>query len=314
MLVSVIIPSYNHDQYIGLAIESVLRQSYSDIELIVIDDGSSDSSSEIITSFNDSRMRIFFQENMGAHNTINRGLDMAVGDFVTILNSDDVYTLDRIERCVDYLDRAAADLVATWIEVVDGNGASKGIKQGWKNMRPRWASTSELQGYWDEDSFERNIISTNFVSTTSNILFRRALLDRVGKMRNLRFAHDWDFVLRAAAVARCVLLPEALMQYRIHGKNTITSNEKWMLFESCWVIAANIDQFEGVHILASPAVEEELEVRKMLASINVKRCDRMYHALRSYIESRRKIHGRAGDEELLENERLRKVFIELIDD
>jgi glycosyltransferase involved in cell wall biosynthesis len=90
-LISIIIPSHNHRRYVVDAVMSVLSQSYREIELLVIDDGSSDGSPDLIAAIKDSRLVLVRQQNKGAHAAINRGLEMARGDFIAILNSDDLY-------------------------------------------------------------------------------------------------------------------------------------------------------------------------------------------------------------------------------
>ena len=101
-LVSVVIPSYNHKRYIGKAIQSVIDQKYRPIELIIIDDGSSDGSGELIWSLRSKieksgiAFKFIERENRGAHHTINEGLKLASGEWLTILNSDDYYLPTRI--------------------------------------------------------------------------------------------------------------------------------------------------------------------------------------------------------------------------
>ncbi len=123
MKVSVIIPAYNHEEYIGAAIESVLNQTFGDFELIIINDGSIDKTEQVIQSYHDPKIRYFSQENQGAHNTINRGISLAKGDYISILNSDDVYHIERLEKCVHFLE-ANRDypVVITLIEGIDSKG------------------------------------------------------------------------------------------------------------------------------------------------------------------------------------------------
>ncbi|MCW5207043.1 glycosyltransferase family 2 protein, partial [Desulfobulbus sp. F5] len=97
-LISVIIPAYNHERFIGPAIESVLQQTWKHLELIVIDDGSKDSTGKVAQSYTDPRFSYYHQENQDAYNTINRGLSLAKGEYIAILNSDDIYTTDRLEK------------------------------------------------------------------------------------------------------------------------------------------------------------------------------------------------------------------------
>ena len=94
--VSVVIPSYNHAAYIREAVDSVLSQSLSDLELIVVDDGSQDESLDILAGYSDRRFHLYTQLNQGAHAAINRGLHAAAGDYLAILNSDDAYHPQRL--------------------------------------------------------------------------------------------------------------------------------------------------------------------------------------------------------------------------
>lgn len=314
MLVSVVIPSYNHGTYVMSAVESVLGQSFKKVELIVVDDGSRDDSVDLLRQVRDPRFSLHVQENQGAHAAINRGLSLCQGDYIAILNSDDVFHRDRIAECLAAMDSGRADLACSWIEIIDANGAGKGIKRGWQNMRPGWASGAGEQGFWNRDDFTLNLLSTNFVSTTSNIVMRRSVYNRIGGMRNLRYAHDWDFMLRAAAEVECTLVPAPLMQYRLHGANTISTHKKWMLFEVCWVLAANLHRFEGRELYggAMDAQARIATLKGIDASIRVGNCDRLLWILRQYIDSRRATGCAEPGEDLLEDPVLRQAFIDLV--
>ena len=242
-VVSVIIPSYNHAQYIEAAIGSVLQQSLRDIELIVIDDGSKDDSRALLATIKDPRMQVLLQENRGAHATINRGLKIARGKYFAILNSDDEYMPERLELAVAELEhKPDAGFVSSWIELIDGEGVSLGVKRGWENMLP-WPAAQPSATLKALNVFNLNLLASNFISTTSNIVMRRELFDEVGEFRNLRFAHDWDFCLRAVAKRDASLIPKPLMKYRVHGTNTIRQDQTGMIFEVCWVLAANLPAF-----------------------------------------------------------------------
>ena len=95
--VSVIIPAYNHERYVGEAIRSVLDQTYREFELIIINDGSTDSTETEILRFNDDRIRYYSQENRGLSATLNRGIELARGEFFNFLPSDDVFYPEKLE-------------------------------------------------------------------------------------------------------------------------------------------------------------------------------------------------------------------------
>ena len=119
MLISIVIPSYNHSKYICECISSVIAQTFRNFELIIVDDGSQDNSLDLIKSFNDNRIKLFCQENQGAHHAINRGLQLSSGDYITILNSDDVFYPNRIAECLKAISHENCDLVCSYINVID---------------------------------------------------------------------------------------------------------------------------------------------------------------------------------------------------
>lgn len=104
--VSVIMPSYNKEKYIGKAMESIIRQTYSDWELIIIDDCSSDNSVKVIHSFQDKRIRFYENTcNIGIAENRNRGIELANGKYIALLDADDISLPRRLEKEVDYLEQ-----------------------------------------------------------------------------------------------------------------------------------------------------------------------------------------------------------------
>ena len=293
--ISVIIPSYNHEKYIEKAIESVLGQTYCNLELIIIDDGSKDDSVSIIKGFSDERIILVEQQNQGAHNAINKGLSMATGEYLAVLNSDDIYEEDRFEVMIAEMEKhEGVEFMCSYIQVIDDKGKKLGIKKGWKNMEPWLVSHSELS-YKKSDDFKLNLIMTNFTSTTSNFLFTRNLYEKIGGMRNLRFAHDWDFALRAAKVTECMIISQPLMRYRVHGTNTISTNRKWMMFEIVWMWATHFDTYSDTIFRRDEFADCFIS---LFESINTQGNDKMLWGLLAYMHSMKK-QGVEHPEELL---------------
>jgi len=240
---SVIIPSFNHEAFVGRAIDSVLAERDVDLEVVVVDDGSTDSSRERLAVYQeDPRIRIHLQENLGAHAALNRGLDLADGAFIFILNSDDAFDPRRISKLIQRFQKTRnASLAATWIEIIDADNARIGIKQAWNNLPPWPAPTSGpfLSALGDP---RLALLETNWISTTSNIAFPSALVHENGlRFAPLRYAHDWDFILSACQVGTVELVEEPLVRYRVHGANTIDEGtdegQGLMRFEVMWVVA-----------------------------------------------------------------------------
>lgn len=310
-LLSVVIPSYNHEKYIGKAIESVLKQSYKNLELIIIDDGSKDNSIELIKSYKDDRITLIAQENAGAHNAINKGLAMAKGEYLTILNSDDIFHTRRFEIMIKEMQKNNnVGFACSYIQVIDSEGNKLDIKEGWKNLEP-WTVPHPEKSFKATDDFKLNLIMTNFPSTTSNFLFTRDLYEKIGGMRNLRFAHDWDFALRAAQVTDCMMVEQPLMEYRVHNTNTISSNRKWMLFEIAWMWATNLERFYGKELFAENDYGSLFTIAE---SLNLQGNDKAFWMIKVFIDSQKEKGVKNPEEILLDNAELRNQIIDYINE
>lgn len=219
VLVSVVMPSYNHAAYIPDAIESVLRQNPRDIELIIIDDYSKDKSRDIIQSYQnrDSRIRtIFHEKNLGMSRSYNDGLNAAEGKYVAFLDSDDVWRDNKLETQLRIL-RRNEDLVV-WSEgrIVDRRGKSTG--QTFSQIYD--ASRKRKSG----DLFDI-LLFDNFIFGSSLIVKR----NNIGGTRfdcDLKYLNDYRFVVDLARNFQYCFINEQLVDYRIHGKNTIL-NQDW---------------------------------------------------------------------------------------
>lgn len=224
-IVSVVIPSYNHRRFLERTMESALGQTFTDLEVVVIDDGSTDGSADFLRSRygSDPRVRIEARENRGAHTTINEAISLARGDYVAILNSDDAFAPTRLER----LHEAAREKGGRFfgfsaVRVVDEAGApapSSGPQRYYASVceKARGHVAGPHAFLW----------IGNAAMTTSNFFFGRDVFERVGPFRGLRYTHDWDWALRASEVAAVVRLDEPLLDYRVHGANTIHESNVW---------------------------------------------------------------------------------------
>jgi glycosyltransferase involved in cell wall biosynthesis len=266
--VSVVIPLYNHEQFIAEAVESVLTQTVTDLELIVVDDGSTDNSLDIVQGFTDRRLKVLSQSNQGAHAAINRGLREATGTYLAILNSDDMYLPTRLEKLTSILETdPQIGLAASYIEVVDKDGKPLGIKHSYRDLEP-WLLEKPERSFRAGLDPEEALLTENFLATTSNYVFSRKWYERIGEFRKLKYAHDWDFALRVTHHARLALHPEPLMKYRVHTTNTIREDQVTMIFEICWCLAVHLPRF--------------LEHREFLRLPLAKRIDQLLHSIYTY--------------------------------
>lgn len=276
-----------------------------DLELIIVDDGSSDQSIDVIRSFSDTRIRLLTQNNSGAHAAINRGLATANAKYLTILNSDDVYHPTRLSDLTEHLRREGKQIATSWLEIIDSNGLTIGTKEAWQTLPP-W-DLGESKNLTNPDI---QLALSNFVCTTSNIVFSKMLFEKIGGMRPFRFVHDWDFLLRACSSYDIAIITKPLVKYRVHDSNTISSDRKWMLFEICLVQAANLASI----LCKEDGFDKDANLEAIYTSLNFQGNDRLVWLLMAYIQS--KVISASADPvvTILENSTLVERFTSLTED
>lgn len=220
-LISVVIPAYNHEKFIGPAIDSVLNQSQGDLELIIVDDGSTDNTAKVIQAYTDSRISYTWQENQDAYNTINRGMSMARGQYISILNSDDVYTTDRFEKCLQAIEQHKAQVVFSDVTPINDQGEQlRDPNFGWNAWHQK-----NREYYFRYDDVYTGFLHGNYMVTTSNLFMRREAVEKTGDFTSLRYLHDYDYIFRLmlACPDKVIYMhAEQLLYYRIHGGNTLS--------------------------------------------------------------------------------------------
>ena len=229
--VSVVIPLYNHGKYIAEAVRSALDQTAKPAEIIVVDDGSTDDSADRMRELCVEHPQIIFwsQPNQGAHNAINAGIHRATGDYVSILNSDDMYCPTRFEECLAKLERDPdASAVATGLAFIDDAGAPT-ASEWYDRARSYYDASGDLS---------LALIRDNFFVTTSNLFVRRSVFEEIGYFSPLRYTHDLDFSLRLIAFGKRVhFLDRPLLKYRVHAGNTIREDGTGTNIERAAVVA-----------------------------------------------------------------------------
>jgi glycosyltransferase involved in cell wall biosynthesis len=219
--VSIIIPAYNSENTIKETISSVQQQSFTDWELIIIDDGSQDNTVDIVKNIAEPRLKLFVYENGGVSIARNRGIAQAKGEFVTFLDSDDLWTYDKLESQIAALNQNPQAKVAySWTNFIDENGT--------------FLFSGEALSY--QGNIYRHLLLTNFLLSGSNILVRRDALQLVKDFNpNLSYAADWDFYLRLAIKFDFVVVPKYQILYRQSG-NSMSSKIEEIKQESLYVI------------------------------------------------------------------------------
>lgn len=213
-LVTVIIPTYNHSQFVGQAINSVLEQTMDDLELIVVDDGSTDDTKNVVSAIDDPRIRYHHQENQGLASTRNTGLRLARGKYIGFLDADDYWLPGKLASQINLLEaNTRLGLVYGGYYVVDENGTRIATR------RPRIVHNDTLA----------ELILDNYVtgSATTSVV-RAEVFEQVGSFnQSLKACEDWDMWLRVAAVYSLGAVNDIVACIRVHGNN-MTSNAALM--------------------------------------------------------------------------------------
>ena len=219
--VSVVMPAYMHAEFAGEAIASVIAQTRPPLEIIVIDDGSTDGTADCCReALRDAPFpaRFIARENRGAAATLNEGIALARGDYIQLLNSDDRLPPNRIATML----AALVDRDAEWgyarVTLIDRLGRALDHSN---NARAAMLIATQDAALMSQ-SLGLALLRANSAISTGNLMLRKRLWEALGGFRDLRYNHDWDFCLRATLECEPVLVPFALYDYRIHGRNTIT--------------------------------------------------------------------------------------------
>lgn len=216
-IISVIIPVFNGEATLGETIDSVLNQTFSDFELLIIDDGSSDHTPEISQSFRDYRLHYQRYENAGPATSRNRGAAIARGHYLSFIDADDRWTPDKLEQQWQALETHPDAAVAySWTNYIDEAGDL--IRTG-----SHLDVTSDSNGQPQAADVLAYLLLGDFLENGSNVLLRRDAFERVqGFDPSLTVAHDWDLFLRLAARYFFICVPQAQIQYRL-SKTSISS-------------------------------------------------------------------------------------------
>ena len=221
-LISVIIPVYNYERYLGEAIESVLNQTYQHLEVIVVDDGSTDQSAEVAESFAGSGVRYCPQAHAGIGPARNKGVELAQGEFLAFLDSDDRWPLEKLERQLRAFETDPA------LEMVFGQALQ--LQNG-----PEWeAAVSDYQ-----------VAVGGMVPgmVPGTMLIKRDAFLRVGQFQGgWKVGEFIDWYARAVELQiRSVVLPELLLWRRIHDSNQGV-RERQSVSDYARVLKAKLDR------------------------------------------------------------------------
>lgn len=206
--VSIVIPVYNGEKYIQETLESVLGQTYADREVIVVDDGSTDGTLEILSTYGD-KLRVFRQENRGAAAARNKGIQEATGKWVAFVDADDVWLPEKLEKQL----AACGDYVWSHTTSLFSGGVNNGKRDC--DFTPKFSG-----------AVLEKLVKGNFITTSTVVVERKVLLALGGFDVSLRSIQDWDLWVRIASENDLGYLGEELTIYRVHPASASRSTRK----------------------------------------------------------------------------------------
>lgn len=206
--ISVVMPVYNTEKFVEEAVQSILNQTFQDFEFIIIDDGSTDRTPDILRSFTDPRIHLLFNgKNEGNYPARNRGCRLAKGKYIAVMDADDIALPERLEKQVEFMEQNP-DILAcgTAYRLMDRN---KVIVEAtdWKDIR--------------------YILMKTFCMLHPTLLIRKNRMEQVGYYKTeSRYAEDYDLVLRLVRCGKIVNIPNILVNRRLHDEQISNMHKK----------------------------------------------------------------------------------------
>jgi glycosyltransferase involved in cell wall biosynthesis len=252
-VVSVVIPLYNAAAYVAQAVRSVLDQTFGDFELIVIDDGSTDGSAEVVerATKGDSRLKLIRQANAGVSTASNRGTELARGKFLARVDSDDICLPHRLQKQVDYLmEHPDCVAVGSRVMFIDEEGLP----------------LFEMPGIGlSHEEIDRGLLAVEWTILQPATIFRTQALRAVGGYRtDLHIHEDHDLFLKLAEIGKLANVDEILFQYRQRRNSAVTTfadrhvKSFQSVFEEAWRRRGLLGKREMPAIAPHPEYRERL--------------------------------------------------------
>lgn len=250
---SAVMPVYNREKYLKETIDSVLNQTFKDFEFIIIDDGSTDRSIEIIKSYDDPRIKLFLNDqNQGTSYSRNRAIDLSLGDYIITIDSDDINLPERFAKQIAYMDsHPEIGICGSWVKTI---GEVEG--QLWRcAVKPDIVHCRTL--------FEA-------VLCHPSTIIRREFLDRYSLRYDieLKRAQDWDIYCRGARHFQVANMPEFLVYYRWRKYPKNLSDEELLSQKYYYFYEIDKRNFKALNLQPT---EEEMLIHRRLGNLEFKK-------------------------------------------
>lgn len=232
-LISVILPVYNAAKYIAEAINSILEQTFTDFELIIVNDGSTDNSQSIIDSFDDSRIRVFQKPNTGLIDSLNLAISHSSGSWIARMDADDISAPNRFEEQIKHINEEVA-VIGSQAFLIDASGKVYGETKFVTN---------------------HNEILLNLLKLFSNVihpsvLINKKLLQKVGGYDpKMHVAEDYDLWLRISEIGKIINVNQKLLSLRKHSNN-ISNTKLSISIHNCLISLAYYSKLKKIDIMS----------------------------------------------------------------
>ena len=233
-LVSVILPFYNRQHTLYNSILSILNQSFSDFELILIDDGSTDSSCEIVNHFSDKRIRYIYQNNQGACIARNTGISLARGEYIAFQDSDDIWRSDKLQKQLDALTFSNSDVCFCRFQRHDLHGAATDI---WPKLPSGPVSVEQL--------------IRNSVVSTQTILAKKTIFKKYVFDSTLKRLQDYDWVISVSQSYSFFLVDDILVDVFIQNDSLTMSGSRNLYNSYRYILTKHLQDFSDNTVVQS---------------------------------------------------------------
>ncbi|WP_182920653.1 glycosyltransferase family 2 protein [Pedobacter planticolens] len=210
-MITILLPTYNYANYIEKCIQSILEQTYKDYELLVLDDGSIDNTTEIVERIKDKRIHYLKNPaNLGIVETLNLGIKLAKGKYIARMDADDIMVGNRLQMQVDFLDQNPQfGIVGSWYKIMDSNGRI----------------ISEMKNYTDPDYLRLGLMFTNHFAHPT-VMMRTKLVKKLLYDKNFLHCEDHELWTRFSEISKVTNLPFFFLNVRSHSQSTCNLNQK----------------------------------------------------------------------------------------
>lgn len=214
-LVSIIMPVLNAERYLRGAVDSILSQTFTDFEFVIIDNGSVDRSLEVINSYTDPRIRVLRELQRGIVPALNKGLMEAQGRYIARMDADDISDPLRLQRQVSYMEaHPQTCLLGSWTRIINEDGSDSG-----QIVTPPVDSTSLCRALYAKN-----------VMVHGSVMMKRTVAVEIGGYRaGCAPAEDYELWLRLLEVGHVANIPEPLYQLRLHPASTLARTQQWTI-------------------------------------------------------------------------------------